>query len=162
MFKKSPLKHQIAKFALFTNKFGWTKKNLLERDLNLQPPDWRAGAPPTELSSPTLAQTDRNIETPSQPQQFFLELPHGATASFTSSPIHFVVYFYKICTFCLWYEVCIVTLYICCTLRVKTVEKHYQEWKQTIIAQTCNVQCTQTPNKLCGGDYNESRHKFYK
>ena len=32
-----------------------------------------------------LAQTDRNIETPSQPQQFFSELPHGATASFTSS-----------------------------------------------------------------------------
>ena len=31
------------------------------------------------------AQTDRNIETPSQPQQFFSELPHGATASFTSS-----------------------------------------------------------------------------
>ena len=29
--------------------FGWTKKNLLERDLNLQPPDWRAGALPTEL-----------------------------------------------------------------------------------------------------------------
>ena len=34
------------------------------------------------------AQTDRNIETPSQhqhSQQFFSELPHGATASFTSS-----------------------------------------------------------------------------
>ena len=29
------------------------------------------------------SQTDRNIETPSQ--QFFSELPHGATASFTSS-----------------------------------------------------------------------------
>ena len=26
------------------DKFGWTKKNLLERDLNLRPPDWRAGA----------------------------------------------------------------------------------------------------------------------
>ena len=39
------------------DKFGWTKKNLLERDLNLRPPDWRAGALPTELStcSPTLA-----------------------------------------------------------------------------------------------------------
>ena len=31
--------------------FGWTKKNLLERDLNLRPPDWRAGALPTELTS---------------------------------------------------------------------------------------------------------------
>ena len=31
------------------------------------------------------AQTDQNIETPSLPQQFFSELPHGATASFTSS-----------------------------------------------------------------------------
>ena len=31
------------------------KNNLLERDLNLRPPDWRAGALPTELSSPTLA-----------------------------------------------------------------------------------------------------------
>ena len=31
------------------------------------------------------AQTDRNIDTPSQPQQFFSELPYGATASFTSS-----------------------------------------------------------------------------
>ena len=27
----------------------------LERDSNLRPPDWRAGALPTELSSPTLA-----------------------------------------------------------------------------------------------------------
>ena len=35
--------------------FGWTKKNLLERDSNLRPPDWRAGALPTELSSPILA-----------------------------------------------------------------------------------------------------------
>ena len=31
------------------------KENWLERDLNLRPPDWRAGALPTELSSPTLA-----------------------------------------------------------------------------------------------------------
>ena len=30
------------------------KENWLERDLNLRPPDWRAGALPTELSSPTL------------------------------------------------------------------------------------------------------------
>ena len=36
-------------------KFGWTKKNWLGRDLNLRPPDWRAGTLPTELSSPTLA-----------------------------------------------------------------------------------------------------------
>ena len=35
--------------------FGWTKKKLLERDLNLRPPDWHAGAPPTELTSPILA-----------------------------------------------------------------------------------------------------------
>ena len=35
--------------------FGWTKTNLLERDLNLRPPDWRAGALPTELTSPILA-----------------------------------------------------------------------------------------------------------
>ena len=37
--------------------FGWTKKNLLERDLNLWPPDWCAGALPTELhvTSPFLA-----------------------------------------------------------------------------------------------------------
>ena len=39
----------------FKHKFGWTKNNLLEQDLNLRPPDWRAGALPTELSSPTLA-----------------------------------------------------------------------------------------------------------
>ena len=37
------------------DEFGWTKKKLLERDLNLRPPDWRAGAIPTEQSSPTLA-----------------------------------------------------------------------------------------------------------
>ena len=35
--------------------FGWTKKNWLERHLNLQPPDWRASALPTELTSPILA-----------------------------------------------------------------------------------------------------------
>ena len=35
-------------------KFGWTKKDLRERDLNLRPPDWRAGALPTELTSPIL------------------------------------------------------------------------------------------------------------
>ena len=35
--------------------FGWTKKNLLERDLNLRPPDWRAGVLPTELTSAILA-----------------------------------------------------------------------------------------------------------
>ena len=37
------------------DKFGWTKKNWPERDSNLRPPDWRAGALPTELSSPILA-----------------------------------------------------------------------------------------------------------
>ena len=31
------------------------------------------------------SRTLSNLETPSQPQQFFSELPHGATASFTSS-----------------------------------------------------------------------------
>ena len=35
--------------------FGWTKKKLPVRDLNLRPPDWRAGALPTELTSPILA-----------------------------------------------------------------------------------------------------------
>ena len=37
----------------FLDKFGWTKKNWLERDLNLRPPDWSAGALPTELYSVT-------------------------------------------------------------------------------------------------------------
>ena len=35
-------------------KFGWTKKNWLEWDLNLRPPDWHTGALQM-LSSPTLA-----------------------------------------------------------------------------------------------------------
>ena len=39
----------------FKINFGWTKKNLLERDLNLRPRDWRAGALPTELTSHILA-----------------------------------------------------------------------------------------------------------
>ena len=43
------------KLGTFLDKFGWTKTNLLERDLNLRPPDWSAGALPTELSSPILA-----------------------------------------------------------------------------------------------------------
>ena len=34
--------------------FGWTKKNLLERDLNLWPLDWCASTLPTELTSPIL------------------------------------------------------------------------------------------------------------
>ena len=34
---------------------GWTKKNLLERDLNLRHPDRRARALPTDLTSPILA-----------------------------------------------------------------------------------------------------------
>ena len=42
-------------FEVNTGVYGWTKKNWLERDLNLRPPDWRAGALPTQLSSPTLA-----------------------------------------------------------------------------------------------------------
>ena len=33
----------------------WTKKNWVEQDLNLRPPDWHAGALPTELTSPVLA-----------------------------------------------------------------------------------------------------------
>ena len=37
---------------MFNFKFGWTKKNLLELDLNLRSPDWRAGALPG--SSPAL------------------------------------------------------------------------------------------------------------
>ena len=36
-------------FVLLIN-FGWTKNNLLERDLYLRPPDWRTGALPTELT----------------------------------------------------------------------------------------------------------------
>ena len=32
----------------------WTKKNWLERDSNWQPPEYRTGALPTELSSPML------------------------------------------------------------------------------------------------------------
>ena len=39
----------------FKINFGWTKKNLLEWDLNLRPPDYFAGALPTELTSPILA-----------------------------------------------------------------------------------------------------------
>ena len=34
---------------------GWTKTNLLERNLNRRPPDWCAGALTTELTSPILA-----------------------------------------------------------------------------------------------------------
>ncbi len=34
--------------------FGWTKKYLLERDLNLRDPDLPAGALPTELCSPIV------------------------------------------------------------------------------------------------------------
>ena len=45
----------MIKLTFYVHTFGWTKKNLLERGLNLRPPDWRAGALPTELSSPTLA-----------------------------------------------------------------------------------------------------------
>ena len=37
---------------LSSKNFRWTKTNWLERDLNLRPPDWRAGALPTELTSP--------------------------------------------------------------------------------------------------------------
>ena len=53
-----PAEAEINKIIILSKKkkeFGWTKKNLLERDSNLRPPDWRAGALPTELSSPTLA-----------------------------------------------------------------------------------------------------------
>ena len=35
---------------IFLKSFWWTKTNLLERDLNLRPPAWRAGALPTELT----------------------------------------------------------------------------------------------------------------
>ena len=41
--------------CLFWINFGWTKKNWLERDMNLRPPHWRAVALPTELTSPVLA-----------------------------------------------------------------------------------------------------------
>ena len=41
--------------ATWIKNFGWAKKNLRERDLNLRPPDWCAGPLPTELTSPILA-----------------------------------------------------------------------------------------------------------
>ena len=45
----------------FLINFIWTKTNLLERDLNLQPLDWCAGALPTELTSPILSPYFVNI-----------------------------------------------------------------------------------------------------
>ena len=36
------INHKGNWLGTFLDKFGWTKKNLLERDLNLRPPDWRA------------------------------------------------------------------------------------------------------------------------
>ena len=45
------------KYFFNINKFLWTKKSWLEWDLNLRPPDWRAGALPTELISPVLVVT---------------------------------------------------------------------------------------------------------
>ena len=45
----------ISIFTVSNLSFGWTKENWLERDLNLRPPDWRAGALPTEQISPILA-----------------------------------------------------------------------------------------------------------
>ena len=45
---------KLTAWVHFLINFGWTKKNLLEQDLNLRPPDWRAGALPTELTCPIL------------------------------------------------------------------------------------------------------------
>ena len=49
------MNHKGNWLGTFLDKFWWTKKNLRERDLNLRPPDWRAGALPSELTSPILA-----------------------------------------------------------------------------------------------------------
>ena len=54
-YKYHAINHKGNWLGKFLDKFGWTKKNWLERDLNLRPPDWRVRALPTELSSPTLA-----------------------------------------------------------------------------------------------------------
>ena len=56
----------------FLDKFGWTKKNLLEQDLNLRPPDCCAGALPTELSRPDfwLAPPNRNIDKIGRPPMY--------------------------------------------------------------------------------------------
>ena len=45
--KNDILKFKPSRLSIY---FVWTKKNLLERDLNLRPPDWRAGALPTKLT----------------------------------------------------------------------------------------------------------------
>ena len=55
IYKYHVINHKGNWLGTFLDKFGWTKKNLLDRDLNLRPPDWRAGDLPTELTSPILA-----------------------------------------------------------------------------------------------------------
>ena len=55
VYKHHAINHKGNWLGTSLDKFGWIKKNWLERDLNLRPPDWRAGALPTELSSPALA-----------------------------------------------------------------------------------------------------------
>ena len=60
------------------------RKKLLERDLNLRPLDWRAGALPTELSSPTMSHSS---------QFFFVQNRETANVGLDSSglvePRHF-------------------------------------------------------------------------
>ena len=78
------------------------------------------------------AQTDRNIETPSQPLQFFSELPHGATASFTSSSEDTMESYRNLMTCCL----------ICCHFRETVNTNSYL--KSIIIWWLCYHKCIQT------------------
>ena len=48
------MNHKGNRLGTFLDKF-WMNKEKFERDLNLRPPDWRAGALPTELTCPILA-----------------------------------------------------------------------------------------------------------
>ena len=50
-------KLQVLQYSAFkfNTSYSYSEFFLLERDLNLRPPDWRAGALPTEVSSPALA-----------------------------------------------------------------------------------------------------------
>ena len=49
------INHKGNWLGTFLDTFLMNKQKLLERDLNLRPPDWRAVALPTELTSPILA-----------------------------------------------------------------------------------------------------------
>ena len=89
---------------LLLDKFGWTKKKWLERDLNLRPPDWRAGALPTELSSPTLAVSlfcqylclgdASQTGFKSRSSQFFFDHPHLCKNVLSQFPLWFIAWCY--------------------------------------------------------------------